>query len=316
MNDTEISTDRFGISESETIWNNYAQKALKHHNLIVHRAEKMKIGTSSFVQKIETIEGETLILKVSPLHDLPGQRFFYQEIHWIIRTPKVIRYDFSREIIPYDYLILSFEPGRHYWEFETAKQEEIAYLLGSKCALLRSTVFPWAGACSVFESSQWENVLEHYLSMGDIYEGDMQGTFPWEWRDILALTIENPAIVPPYFSLIHGDIGTDNFLVSTRDTAMHLSLIDPGMIQSGDPLWDLAYSQITRNDYGFRKEFERWFRSVYSLSSEEEKRLRLLQLFLQFFWTVFVSKYSKKKERNNAMILETKKLYASLKDNP
>ena len=66
-----VQTDRFGIFRDEALWKGYAQRVHDHQKWDVLTAQRMTSGVSSFVEKIQTKSGETFILKISPLDDLP-----------------------------------------------------------------------------------------------------------------------------------------------------------------------------------------------------------------------------------------------------
>ncbi|MDD3647287.1 MAG: aminoglycoside phosphotransferase family protein [Candidatus Dojkabacteria bacterium] len=245
---------------------------------------KRLAGETNINIYFKTNLNEELVLRISPWNkELLTSSIFYDLLTKNkIPSPKVIKYDSTLKIIPFEYQIISYI--KHDKFNSTYSKQQMGKAYGKILKKMHRIKTPGYGKPkneNEFIDNTWEESLQRaYLQStflrvkSELYSKD-------EISQIETLfTKENIAITQPY--LIHGDVSVNNVLFRMgRNAAKVAAIIDPGSLISGDPLFDIAmlvndndeFSKATLHSYG-----------ISGFSDKQNFRLRILRLLCSY-WT-------------------------------
>jgi aminoglycoside phosphotransferase (APT) family kinase protein len=154
-----------------------------------------------------------------------------------VRTPKLLAYDDSLELLPVPYAIYEGVAGRTFGllEIDQAIESRVWQELGCDLGRLHSGVaVEGAIARLAIEELPDPRQLPSLLAdLGYIGKGDAR----WlrDWLELLAPAAlgKNPRC------LLHGDLQASNIIVET-DPCEYIALLDWGSAGCGDPAWDFS----------------------------------------------------------------------------
>jgi aminoglycoside phosphotransferase (APT) family kinase protein len=278
---------------------------LSNHALHPTRVELwQKSGVSSFIFLLHG--KKKLVLKISPL-PLQGEIAFFRNTAKVgVPVPRFLVSDVSKELIPCMYYIADWIEGTLLPELPKDNIHNAAKEVGRKFTILHSVRVKGFGMPALkgaWPDKSWVSVLRNTFFYNSIKSSTVktvlgptgQRTFESIFRD------KNMHVTQP--SLVHSDPNEDQFLCAPK-TGRLKAILDPGHFIGGDPMFDLAYSQISWNSAEFRKGFYTGYTSAHLLSKQEMYRYERLQFITQLFAACFL--YERNRVDSKPFILEAK----------
>ncbi|MFH1189029.1 MAG: aminoglycoside phosphotransferase family protein [bacterium] len=253
--------------------------------------QRMGGGYTSEIFKVKTSFG-IHIIKISFQDDLPSEIFFLKRaaVH-NIRVPRVISYDFSKKEIPYDYCILEYFDGIRANELSDSKKYEAGALFGKELRKIHAIPVENFGKISyanTFDNhNDWAHILLHRILEVKKEVDTIHASFS-NGEDIFLekiLTDKYRYVDTP--RLIHSDPGGNNFLVqyNKQNEITNYRIIDPNELVGGDPLYDLAFSQLVWNHQPFMDGVLKGYEAI-RLTDEEKHRFMVLNMYLHYWASI------------------------------
>lgn len=314
-----LSPDQYTLFRSLGVF--FARLATAH-GLSVRRVRKLGHGTISAVLLVET-DTEKFVMKISVRDDLVSEAFFLQRAASVTSVPRVLLADFSRQIIPYDYLFLSFVLGSLPHNLTLDVRRRGGEKLGA--ALARIHTLPAKGVGTIvhdrfsYRTSVWQQLLIASLRSTWRTVHTREKAFLPRYQKQVENILRSPVLKKFSPRILHGDVGGNNYLVevhqnprvsspkpSSRWRVKKAHFIDPGTWVGGDPMQDVAFSQISWNYAGFSEGFWKGYVREHPLSDVEQERLRILRIYNQY-WATMISR-ERDRSRWKKMFLAFQKL--------
>src|SRR3990167_9987198 len=266
-----------------------------HHKLSITHIKRFGDGRISATLDVTTSE-RRFVLKISAKDDLIADTFFLKKARTHgIPVPTVYLSDTTRTVIPFEYLFLEYINGVNANDAPLPLQLKAAQEFGRQLARLHtrpSGGFGVIDAHDHFSANNWCTLLISSLRR------------TWQQTDPKATTftqVDQMAIEELLRAcedmcnnfrprLLHGDAGGDNVLVLADHGGAFkgIAIIDPGTWIGGDPMQDLAFSQMSWHYQGFSEGVMQGYTKEQRLASEERERLEILRIFNQY-WGAMIS---------------------------
>jgi fructosamine-3-kinase len=225
------------------------------------------------------------IVKISFREDMASEIFFLHRAAGAgARVPNVIAFGLEKKIIPHDYIILEYFNGVRVNELDDdGKKYEAGTLFGSELTKLHRVRVEGFGAVDSarrFKSVGWEDLLidrlrgqRSLVSLSASMEEELFG-FEHIFKNKYAYR-EDPV-------LLHSDPGGNNFLVecNTAGEIINYRIIDPNEIVGGDPMYDLAFSQLVWNHRSFMHGVYSGYVQIHPLTETEWDRFVILKAYM------------------------------------
>lgn len=221
------------------------------------------------------------VLKISPWpDDLYVSTYFYQRLEATgAPIPRVVAFDDSRTVIPYDVQVLAWIDGADGRDLPPGLQEEAGRLMGRALRQIHGLSTDGVGSPQPeggWSAASWRAALRHDFG----YDRRVTRALfrPQEIAAIEAVVLADVRMEPAQPRLIHGDVVSANGLFRIEGGALRLvGLIDPGGVVGGDPMFDLAGGTDTQSPFATGL----WAGYVEGrpLSGAEEYRYRRLLLW-------------------------------------
>ena len=201
-----------------------------------------------------------------------------------INTPRVVHFDASHRVVPYDFQIITMLPGQPLTHFPPSLHRRAGAQVGQALRHVHAVSVEGFGAPLTdgrWSNDTWLGALREYYGAG-LSPSTKRALFSAkEIEQLEQLTFENPRLNLPTPSLIHGDVGHGNGLFKLRGDALTLTgLIDPGSMIGGDPLFDLMASE---DEFGVGL-FEAYTQAS-PLSEAQQARFTYLKLLMAYWVT-------------------------------
>lgn len=285
----------------------YVQTVLRHYDIPAKRATRLGHGTKSAVVAVPKAR-QPWVIKISAHDDLESEQFFLENAYFHhIPVPRILMSDFTREIIPFDFLFLSFVPGKPPHVFSTTTRFRAGVMFGKYLRKIHAVRVDGIGSIHnhifTHQPHAWQRLLRTSLQRKFTALKSPSAALKNFLPRVIKL-LEHPVLSKFTPQLLHGDAGGNNYLIhcDARHRVHNITFIDPGTWVGGDPMQDLAFTQISWNYPGFSEGVLKGYSSVHTLTHEEEIRFRILQLFNQY-WACLVS-FSRGRARWKSMLRE------------
>lgn len=286
LTDKNVRKAKPGLSDSyykvvENL-NKYFVAIVNESNTKVVDARRLA-GETNVNVYFETEENEKFALRVSPwTGQLLTSSIFYNKLEENkIPSPREIKYDASLSVIPFEYQIITFVEHDEIDASQNDKKMGFAYgKILRKIHNIKTNGFGQPKVSNTWFDPSWGEALGRvYLSSkflkvkGDIYKENESKNIESYFKP------ERLYISQSY--LIHGDVGINNVLFRYVGNEVEVvSVIDPGTLISGDPLFDIAML-LNDNDNFSNATLESY--DVSSLSGEENLRMTILRLLCSYW---------------------------------
>lgn len=241
-------------------------------------AERIEVRVSTPSQHV--------LLVIAPEADLAP------EVAWLralagarLAIPRLLAHDLSCATVPFTYAIESYTTGGPLdWLEDSPRIRVAARQVGR--TLRRAHQTPAAGfgrpsPAGRWSARSWPDALRAWLAPGEALAraGELLGG-----EGLAALrvaTLDHPTLACERPQLLHGAPEPARVLVTIGDTVQVEALTRPGELIGGDPLFDLAYTQLARYPEAFRQGAYEGYTALGPLDAAQEGRLRRLGLLLQ-----------------------------------
>ena len=270
----------------------YIHTILRHYDIHPTRLERLGYGTKSAV--VAVYHDEPWVLKISAQEDLESETFFLENAHLHnIPVPRILMSDFTRKIIPFDFIFLSFVHGQPPHVFRKDARLRAGIIFGKYLARIHRIHVDGVGniRSHVFAHPQhaWRYLLR--TSLRRKFDALISPPTSLQQSFFFVSHLLSDHLLTSFTPrLLHGDAGGNNYLIhrDTRNRVYKITFIDPGTWVGGDPMQDLAFTQISWNYPGFAEGVLRGYKRVHKLTQQEQSRFETLRLFNQY-WACLVS---------------------------
>jgi aminoglycoside phosphotransferase (APT) family kinase protein len=237
-------------------------------------------GETNVTMRVDTAEAR-YVLKISPWpDDLSVSTYYYQRLEATgAPIPRVVAFDDSRTVIPYDVQVLAWIDGTDGRDLPPQFQEEAGRLMGRALRQIHGLNTDGVGSplpAGGWSAASWREALRQNVG----YDRRVTHTLfrSHEIAAIEAIVLDDARVEPAQPRLIHGDIVSANGLYRIEGGAVRLvGLIDPGGMVGGDPMFDLAGGTDTQNP--FARGLWAGYVESRALTGAEEYRYRRLLLW-------------------------------------
>lgn len=243
-------------------------------------------GETSVIIKVKD-KGGNIVIKINPFdNDLYASNYFYTKLEDTnIPIPKVLYFDDSHKIIPYDFQVLEFLNGADLRKIPHKYHKKAGFLISkilSEIHKIRVDGFGWPLPKGGWGAKSWLEALRgNYFDTSMAKKGEIFSQN--EIREIESKTFFNKKLNITEPRLIHSDVGRGNSLYTLSGTNLRLiGFIDPNGIIGGDPMLDLAMGTNDEDDFS-RGMWEGYTKNI-KLTQEESYRYKYLQL-LTLYWS-------------------------------
>ena len=250
-------------------------------------------------RRIKAMEGETgvilkvfdgkqnIIIKINPYDgDLYTSTYFYQKLENTgIPTPKILFFDDSKKVIPYDFQGMEYLDGVDIKGIPKKLHKRAGVLTGEvlqKIHKIKVDGFGWPLRRGGWGATSWLDALrKNYFDSPMEKKNEIFTSEEIRWIEKLTFYNEKLNIVEPH--LIHSDVGHGNSLYQLKNNNLSLvGFIDPDGIIGGDPMFDVPLNTDTDDD--FKRGVWEGYIQQRSISKEEEYRIKHLRL-LRRYWS-------------------------------
>lgn len=262
------------------------------------------IGESSINLKLDT-DTSSYILKIDPwVGVLKTSKVFFDLVNQNVPnapTPKIIAYDDSKIVIPYEFILLNYIDHSKPELLENTHKFEAGRLLGEVFKDIHKVDVDGYGSPqgdNQWQFNNWKDFIKHYLSDPCSQESNNILTA----KDIAKVKdlVDKLEEIPP--KLLHADIGMQNTLYTLQNDKLQLvGLIDPDTL-GGDPYWDLAIALKENDDFG--KGFAQGYWNNEKNDYINDKKLQTL-ILVQLIWIIGWRKVSGYSEGHYKNYFET-----------
>jgi aminoglycoside phosphotransferase (APT) family kinase protein len=203
-----------------------------------------------------------------------------------VPVPAVLVFDDTRQVIPYDFMIMEALPGQEAGRLPVQMQRRAGFLTGQALRRVHEVKpggFGYPLPTGSWSSSSWLDALRrNYMEDGSTAR-KREVFSAGEDARIEALTLGNTSLEAPVPRLIHGDPSPANSLCTYAEDDVTLTgLIDPSVVIGGDPMFDLVAGTGNRDDFG--RGLWDGYTHDRSLTIEGQNRFSHLLLF-SCYWT-------------------------------
>lgn len=270
--------------------------------------QKYKLGELSTIEEIKTglinpvfIVNKQYILRVNTKHTEESKHKFEKEAFLYslfsqsnVPTPKCIAYDFSRDMIKEDYLLITNVDGETLTEAFKKGSKEIQYKLAFQLGEIAKKIH----SVNIDEISLRNDLFGNIEDWNKRLESEFSKYLNLVKKkrflsekiivDIEAVSKEFASLgsLSEKFSLIHGDFSCNNFQVKNGEI---VGVFDFEMAKLGDPYYDLKKLPI---NFQLGNEFDQHaFLAGYGqefMSADEKTRLKRYALY-QGLWELWAT---------------------------
>lgn len=307
---TDLQENQYDLFENLA---DYFETLVKHYDLGIVSANQMHSGTMSAVVELATAQRH-IVIKISAREDLESEAFFLEtaRLHGI-DAPAVIKADFTKSIIPFDYMFLKYIEGVTPEKLTAEQAQQSGYMFGENLARVHEVHADGVGSIRKNRYNvalqDWQKLLQNSLEQKwkGVY-AKHPSSFPERHHHIVQKLLETSALHDFSPRLLHGDVGGNNYLthIDAKNNVERVYFIDPGTWVGGDPMQDLAFSQISWNYPGFSEGVIKGYMKRHPLSPSEQQRFDILKVYNQF-WATLIS-CMRDRDRWHAMFEVYKKL--------
>lgn len=272
----------------------YFTKIIQHYNIQPLKVQQPACGRMSAVIDVKTHD-KRYIIKISALEDLESESFFLENaiLHGI-EVPEIYKTDFTKKVIPFDYMFLEFVEGVLPGEIHEDIRKNAGHILGKRLAKIHTIQSSGVGNihknCYAYKTEQWQTMFIESIRRTWKKIAFKEHAFTKDYQNTIESLLSRPILKQFQPSLLHGDFGGNNYLtkIDSEGTITSVSIIDPGTWVGGDPMQDLAFSQISWNYSGFSEGVMNGYVEIHPLSDAEQKRLAILKMYNQY-WAAIIS---------------------------
>lgn len=283
-----------GLTEKQyTLFENlqqYYDKLINHLGWNIIDKKIMDGGYISAVIYIKLSDNTKRIIKISAKEDLYSEKYWLKECYKNnIKVPKLILDDFSQKVIPFDYIIIEYHDAIRANVLNDDSKYNAGILFGKelyKMHQINSEGVGFTRNDNKFQKQNWKKLLINKIT--EAYNELKNNTdfFP-EKNFIYMIKCINQKqfldnITP---KLIHSDPGGNNFLVTTNDEKKikDYIIIDPNDWVGGEPMYDLAFSQIIWNFKPFMEGVYKGYLDNKQLSIIDKEKLVFYRMYTNYW---------------------------------
>jgi len=278
----------------------YFLQIAEKYSLIPEKIKLIDGGINSVLIKFKN-KSSSYLLKITTNKDATSEIFFYRALSTnALPVPKIINFDLSEDLIPYQFFIMEEVEGVQ--SFQDHINDETAtkggYIYAKELKKVHNIAVNGFGrpldiGGLNWSQKSWLEALKSFFEENAGYK-NVENLFTSEQlKAIYRLTIVNQKLEILKPCLLHGDI--PNGLMQIKPTIKFLAFIDPSGIIGGDFLYDVSsiyhINEKGEIGVGFMKGFEKGCTEAYPMNNQEIYRFHCLRLFHLFWKSGFFYKH-------------------------